>query len=207
MKYISIDVETTGLKAGQNQLLEMGGVLEDTMKQPLVKDLPSFRAILIEKGGEYNINTYVMRMHMKLFEEIDACDKDKLELKGFYYTEGNESSASCVVYCYPEKLEEVFSAWCARHGAFSDKGKIIAAGKNFFGFDHKFLADLLPDIRFHHRCLDPAIFFLKKADRQPPNLELCCERAGIEMSGYHTAVGDSRMVIELIRKGTSGITV
>lgn len=202
MKYISADVETTGLSPEKNQLVEFGAVVEDMTRPDIaVSDLPSFRAIVVDPAGEYCISPFVMSMHQKLFAEIGALDKAKLEAEGYY--QHPESTAQHEVWvCYPSALVHRFLDWLRLQDAFTGKGKIIPAGKNFYGFDYPFVSPLFGElVKFHHRCLDPVMYYLKATDRKPPDLQLCCERAGIEMSGYHTAVGDARMVIELIRRG------
>ena len=95
--------------------------------------------------------------------------------------------------------EGVFQMWLWRHFSGYDSKKYVVAGKNFQGFDVKFLN--FKRVKFHHRTLDPAMFYLKADDDVPPSLPLCCERAGIELSGYHTSIGDAITVIELIRCG------
>jgi len=200
MIYLSIDIETTGLKACKNQLLEVGVVIEDMTRDLPVSNLPSFRAVIIEPAGEYNIGPYVMRMHQQLFEEIEAFDKTKFADRGFFYEA--ETDQRVGVYCLADKLQQCLVAWLKRHNPYTAKGKLVPAGKNFYGFDYTFLQPVLPDVRFHHRCLDPVMYYLKGTDRKPPDLQLCCERADLKMTDYHTAVGDARMVIELIRRGT-----
>ena len=201
MIYLSIDCETTGIKCEKNQLLEVGVVIENMMEDTPVSDLPSFRAVIIDLRGEYNISPYVMRMHMEtgLFDEIENFEREKFSDRGFWYEKDTKQEVR--VYCLAEHLESCLLAWLKKHNPFTSKGKLVPAGKNFYGFDYDFLRPVLPSLRFHHRCLDPVMHFLKKTDRKPPDLQLCCERAGISMANYHTAVGDAQMVIELIRIG------
>jgi hypothetical protein len=209
MKYVSIDIETTGLCETKNQIVEFGCVLEDmTHDDTHVDNLPYFNAVIVEPGDEYTISPYVIDMHVKtgLFDRIGQCDKDRLKKAGgLYFVDWGGKSismpASLTAYCYPNKLETALHPWLKRHIVFPGMVKVIPAGKNFYGFDYRFLKPLLPRTRFHHRCLDPIMYYLKKTDREPPDLQLCCERAGMAMSNYHSAVGDARMVVELIRRG------
>lgn len=193
MIYVSIDCETTGLKADVNQLLEVGVVIEDTEKDVLVRELPAFRALITSKD-EYLISPFVMQMHIQtgLFGEIEA-HKDETK----YYERNDRGMVK--VFCRVENLQDCLLDWLGKNDL--PTGKLTAAGKNFYGFDYTFLKKVLPDIEFHHRCLDPVMYYLKKTDQIPPDLKLCCERAGLQMADYHTAVGDARMVIELIRRG------
>ena len=191
MKYVSIDIETTGLNASSNQLLEIGLVIEDTEKSnEFIEDLPVRRVLIPHK--EYQINTYCMNLHRKLFEELDQVDWERLKTEGFYRHEPK------TYFALPESVYEVTSAWLIKH--LGDH-KYVTAGKNFYGFDYKFLKPLLGSIRFHHRSLDPCTLYLHSDDKVPPDLKTCCQRAGMVIKDYHTAVGDARTVIELIRKG------
>lgn len=188
MRYVSIDVETTGMSADTNQLLEVGLVIEDTEKVGPVEELP-WRRILIPYK-EYQINTYCMRMHAKLFTELDEVCWDRLRIEGAY------RHAPKTYYSLVGSIEQTIKAWLVKH--LGDK-KYVAAGKNFYGFDYKFLSPWLKELKFHHRALDPCILYLESDDVVPPDLPTCCKRAGIPLQDHHTAVGDARTVIELIR--------
>ncbi len=200
MRYLSIDIETTGLNPKKNQMVEFGAVIEDMTNPEAIGDLPSFRAVIVSPTDEYQISPFVMQMHTALFEAIGSSDKRLLAEHGAYQAEGHTQRHE-FWYTYATNLERLFFAWVTKHNVFTAKGKIIPAGKNFFGFDYRFIEPLMQNIKFHHRCLDPVMYYLKATDRKPPDLQLCCERANIEMSNYHTAIGDARMVIELIRCG------
>jgi DNA polymerase III alpha subunit (gram-positive type) len=194
MRYVSIDVETTGLDPEENQLLEVGAVIEDTQVGGNIDRLPSFRAIIVHPEGEFRISPLVMRMHMSLFELIEQADQAKLDAYGHYTIDD-------AYYCRPSQLEQLFTIWLSTHKVWTTKGKIIPAGKNFFGFDYGFLKKWCSNIKFHHRHLDPVAYFTRHNDLEPPKLELCCERAGITLQNHHTAVGDAKTVVSLIRWG------
>src|SRR5699024_6968893 len=68
MKYISIDIETTGLNPNNCQILSFGAVLEDTNKNVPVEELPFFHcAILREKiEGE----PFALNMNRDLLSKI-----------------------------------------------------------------------------------------------------------------------------------------
>lgn len=190
MRYISIDVETTGLDPASNQLLEVGMVIEDTEVACPVSSLP-YRRILVPHR-EYIINIYCMKMHAELFETLDQVDWKRLQDVGSY------RHAPKTYFTTLEDLGALMQLWIAKH--LGDKNMYVAAGKNFYGFDHKFLAPWLNVLRFHHRALDPCTLYMQPNDVVPPDLATCCKRAGVEVSNYHTAVGDARMVIELLRR-------
>ena len=78
------------------------------------------------------------------------------------------------------------------------------AGKNFGSFDRQFLFMHDDDEIFHqrvrHRALDPAPFYLVSNDVKMPSLEQCLERADMQATDLHTAVGDAWDVCRLLRK-------
>jgi len=194
MKYLSIDVETTGLDCTKNAILEVGIVLED-MANPLpLEELPTFRALIIHAKDEYLISPYVMAMHDELFKELADARAKLCDASSVY-----ASREPCVVYCQPAAFEAIFWQWLKEHDYITKK--LTAAGKNFYGFDYGFLKPLLPETAFRHRALDPIMYYLDPADCKPPSLEKCCERAGIELIGHHTAVADAMTVVKLIRRG------
>lgn len=82
---------------------------------------------------------------------------------------------------------------------------ITVAGKNFSGFDARFL-DKLPRwkemIKIRHRVLDPGNLYWKPEidGDNLPNLEKCCERAGLPNIITHTALEDAQIVQKLIKR-------
>ena len=197
MKYLSIDIETTGLDYKVNQLIEIGVVLADTNDNSVpVENLPGLRILI--PHDQYVINTYCMKLHEKLWPELNAAAK-ALKDSGVYSTK----MTSVTYASAPGHIEYVLRDWF-REVDF-DAGvlgkRLTVAGKNFFGFDHKFLAPVLPEVKFHHRYIDPVMLFAKPDDHQLPDLKECCKRAGIQLEGYHTAVGDAQTVVKLVRCG------
>ena len=59
MKYISIDIETTGLDPENCQVLSIGAVIEDTNDIKPLADLPTFHGVVLPnriEGDPYAIN-------------------------------------------------------------------------------------------------------------------------------------------------------
>jgi len=190
--YVSIDLETTGLVPSEHHIIEMGAVLH--LPGVPVDDLPTFRALVVRET--YAVNPYCAGMHRALFAEVAS------KAAAF---EGNsvgwEGAGRCLVD--PFSLLPSFLGWLEGHGM---SGKLNLAGKNILGFDIPFLAEL-PNfgmLDYRHRVLDPAILFVRPGDSGLPGLSLCCERAGIEVAGLHTAVADALMVVRLLRVGLGG---
>lgn len=198
MKYISIDIETTGLNPDVNQMIEFAAVLEDTENPLPVEGLPQLRILL--PHDEYIINSYCIKLHSELFKTLGKLTYSEWEtLGGDFYS---VRFSKIFVESYARKrLCKIFTSWLEANG-YSDK-KIVVAGKNFNGFDANFLKNYMPTIKFHHRVLDPMALFIKSTDKLPPSLDECAKRAGVSFKedGYHTALSDAMMVIELLREG------
>ncbi len=189
MKYVSVDIETTGLSPIDNQMIEIGLVIEDSAVKKPIDTLPRRRILVPSR--QYKINTYCMNLHRSLFETLDKVDWKKLKAEGSYRHEPKTYFSTL------EGIEFVIAPWLAKH--IGQKSKFVVAGKNFYGFDYNFLRPHLPNVKFHHRALDPCTLYTRPEDVVPPDLKTCCERAGLEISGYHTAMGDALTVIELLR--------
>lgn len=197
MKYVSIDIETTGLDPSYHQMIEFGAAIEDTEKQLSTCELPKFRALI--KHDDYVINPYCLRLHAKLLDELTLKQKDNPAAWYIWYEEDK------TYVCRPDALTFLFKQWLTNNGISPDT-KVIVAGKNFNKFDINFIDPIFKSqIKFHRRVLDPVVLFTQPTDQEPPNLSECAKRAGVEFtgSGYHTAVSDAVMVIELLRKGWS----
>jgi hypothetical protein len=194
MIYVSIDLETSGLDAENCQILEFGAVLEDTNNILPLEDLPQFHCYLKHPGGNISGNIFALNLNAGIIANL----KNEKDLKDKYQ------------YLKPDELADAFLAWLKIQGLeIKEKnGKfyttITVAGKNFAGFDRKFL-DKIPNfskkIRMRQRTLDPAILFLDwKLDDAPPSLDECKVKAGIEGVVTHLAVDDAMDVIKLLRK-------
>ena len=224
MKYLSIDVETSGLDPNKHQMIEFAAVMEDTEKDIPIDELPRFRALILQPSGDYNLNTYCVQMHQVLFKEIDKHSKALnsvtpyrgMDWNGKYNwaydanlnwdgsTDGysNVKSVMVNILAYPDSFMDQFKLWL---GNVEYSGNILPAGKNFYAFDWNFIKPFAQKagVRFHHRSLDPAPLFVLPTDPTTPSLAECAQRAGMEFSGggHHTALADAEMVIKLFRYG------
>lgn len=180
MKYLSVDTETTGLHPDRAQILEFACVLDDGTKP--VEELPTFRKLL--KYEIYVGDAFALAMNHLILKEINDGGPDVIP--------GTE-------------LCEHLAQWLNNQGIKLDQ-KIVAAGKNFAGFDRPFLRklpgfDTPGGINFHYRTLDPMMLYWEPEDEVPPSTEECCKRAGLKPEALHTAVADARDVARLIRRG------
>lgn len=203
MKYVSIDLETTGLDPSTCDILEFAAVVDDTLKPEVpVDQLPSFRALVVAKS--YRGEPYALAMHPELFREIASADK----LLPYNAERAFVRSHSWALA--PGDLFTLFEQWAVEVGVLGPerKGKILVAGKNFAGFDLRFLREnngVMWDRTFSHRVLDPAMLFTLAEDDKPPSLELCLERAGFTKTVSHRALDDARDVVRCIRSGLSRV--
>lgn len=190
-RYVSLDIETTGLDPLQHSVIEFGAVLDDLAAPEPLDDLPVFHCyVLPEHVGGYRGDPHALSMNHKILRKIS----NRLN---------NESDDA---FLYPDQVGSAFSAWCREHGLVSPRGEsisLLAAGKNISGFDLPFLRAQIPgfsDIRISHRVLDPALLYYNPVcDAHPPSLEVCLQRAGLPPAVSHTAVEDAKLVIQLLR--------
>jgi oligoribonuclease (3'-5' exoribonuclease) len=187
MKYVVIDVETTGVDSTNCQVLEIGAVIEDTSNVLPIEELPKFKCII--NHPQYSGSAFAINMNARIF---DILSKATLHQK------------NNVVL--PSKVTEMFIDWLnknyfnldsydLRHNDSELSGPINIAGKNFGVFDKLFL-DNIPNwkekIKCHRRFIDPAILFVDwKNDSTIPDLNTCLERANIKKEVSHNALEDA----------------
>jgi len=175
VKYASLDLETTGLDHTWCQILEIGVVIDD-LDLPQDDNPPTFHAYV----GHQRIQgePYALNLNRDIIGII---------------AEGKHPDIVT-----PEQAGPKLVSFLQQHF----KKKVTAAGKNFQGFDKKFLDATMPDIdfKFHHRTFDPVTNFYRKGDQQLPDLTECLKRANITLPfQLHTAVDDAKAIIALLR--------
>lgn len=173
MKYISIDIETTGLNPETCQILEIGAIVENGYSCfP-----PKFHCYV--DNGTVIGEPFALDMNKRILEHI-AKNRHK-----------------CLK---PYQVASAFFTFLKRNG-FGDK--INVAGKNYQSFDARFLSKLPrwdELIKIGHRVIDPAILYWNPdIDETLPSLRTCMKRAGIKGEVPHNAIADARIVIQLIR--------
>jgi DNA polymerase III epsilon subunit-like protein len=188
MKYVVIDVETTGIDFENCQTLEIGAVIEDTLKILPVEELPKFKCIINHQ--KYSGSAFAINMNARIFDII--ANKSK-------HQENN--------VVFPEQVTEMFFTWIQREyfglnakdshytQGMDFEEAINIGGKNFGVFDKLFL-DKIPKwtekIKCHRRFIDPAILFVDwKNDSTIPDLNTCLSRAGIKKEVSHNALEDA----------------
>lgn len=177
MKYLAVDIETTGLLPIVNSILEV--VMVADINEVIAPGcLPSLRFLF--KKDSYFVQPYAASLHQRLWTEIanDAVTPGTIVVK-----EVKE------MWPHVDKFVEQ---------NFEGQKRITIAGKNFGNFDAQFLKPL-PKY-FTHRFLDPAIMFLDPdKDYAIPDMTECCKRAVTTPTDLHTAYGDCIDIIKLTR--------
>ena len=183
MKFMSVDLETTGLKAGIHSIIEFGAVYSDFGNTFEPK---SFYGWVYPEGMIWS--QYCLNMHSKWIETVNRRVREKT------------LHQYPIIYLGFDALVEAFKDWFA---TLKIDGKITAAGKNFANFDLKFLeAQLFPQL-FRHRILDPGVFYWRKGDTVLCDFATCKERAiqegcVISPKVEHNALDDAMDIVKLI---------
>lgn len=221
MKYVSIDIETTGIDNENTQTLSIGLVVEDTVNVKPLIELPQLEIAIIRERIEGEI--FAINMNRQLISDIleykmARSDEERKEIER---RTGRE-------YMYEEDVAKRIFQFLWDNGALDGKmdftghieivnGKqypaltskmkpfyFNAAGKNFANFDNRFL-ERLPRwkqcLKARGRTLDPSVLYIDwKNDDAAPGLAKCKERAGFGGVVTHNAIEDAMDVVMLFRK-------
>lgn len=185
MKFVAIDIETTGLSPQHNSVIEFGAVFADLYNT--FKPLVFHRYVLPDK---MRWDLYCLSLHRDLIIEIAnrRGEDDPTVLPSLHFV-GLEFRQWLIKTCdWPMKT-------------ITKPEKITAAGKNFGSFDFQFLkeAESFNDI-FRHRSLDPTLLYVKDGDEFPPELKECKKRAGLGDSVDHRSVADAFDIVHLLQE-------
>ena len=218
MKFVSIDIETTGLTPEKCQILSVGLAIEDTNNILPLNEIPSLHiailrdeicgspfAISMNMGLIMNINSYMSyeATRTSLEQDTEFMREDEVTLRIWRFLWDNGIR--------PDGHEELRNYdWVVNDKHYpspmkmKSKTYVTVAGKNFGTFDKVFL-ELLPRwkqlIKVRSRIIDPAVLFVDwHSDEQLPGLDLCKARAGVEGIVTHNALEDAKDVISVLRK-------
>jgi oligoribonuclease (3'-5' exoribonuclease) len=201
MKYLSIDIETTGLNPLTCDVLEIGAFLEDTENPAGRENLPAFHTYLWR--DVYRGEPYALAMNAHIFQKMLELRKTENVDNGNYETR---------TLVKPEEVWMKLNAWIyAQRAMWTDPKAfinnpptLVVAGKNVSGFDLPFLKQLpAPSLmpKFHHRVIDPGMmYFDPRNDNVPPDLKECKKRAKLPEHVSHEALDDAWDVIQLVRE-------
>jgi oligoribonuclease (3'-5' exoribonuclease) len=175
LKYLSIDLETTGLDIKSCQILQVAAVVEDTeLPHRPIEELPFFCCFI--DYDEYKGQPFALQMNSWIFKILAGIEKTPHEIYRLEDARG--------------KFEEFVTT-------HSPSTRAVVAGKNAAGFDVPFLREFGFDAArgFHHRVIDVGSVFIDFSKKVPPALD---DVLGEKVT--HDALGDARAVIKCLRK-------
>jgi oligoribonuclease len=226
MKYVSIDLETTGLDTEKYQILTFSGILEDTSHLLDYEDIPKFNIYVIREeivGSPFAINMNIDIIE-RISKYINTKDPDEKKIQKrivdgiFLYEYEIPFYLYIWALVYHEGMDQykellTSEEWGKRKnplvGKISDirrenpKVGFNAAGKNFSSFDKKFIdriEKLSEFVYFRQRVLDPSALYIDwENDATSPDLSTCKKRAGLDDFVSHDSLDDAWDVVQLFR--------
>ncbi len=204
MKYVSIDIETSGLDPERHSILEVAAVATE-IGSPTRH---MFRALVIPNGMQVQTDPYCAILHMRLWEELLAFQLNSNSPNMIFLDKsqyGVVMNGQSLPGLVGNNLAIFLNTVWPDH---QRKDKITVAGKNPGTFDIPFLrkqTDFTECVQVHHRVLDVTSHFCRPdVDKCLPDLKTCVERAGIAKRTQHDAMADCLTVCDLIDKAFLG---
>jgi hypothetical protein len=192
MRFVAVDLETTGLCPKTHGVIEFGAVFADLANSFAPK---WFQCWVIPHN--FTWDSYCLMLHAKLIQEIDGRvkDKDPFVYKSLYdvgIAFRQWLHTECGVPLRPEKEP---------NPNFQPIESVVGAGKNFGSFDLQFLlrVESFRNV-FKHRSLDPTAYYIKPEDPFPPDLKECKLRAGFISEVAHRGLADAWDIVDLLQK-------
>jgi len=186
MRYLSLDLETSGPNPHRHQILELAAVVEDAKHPRPLAELPSFRRLI--KHPEITGTAGALALNARLLAELARKEPN---------------SELCTVAELLPHLRE----WLMNQGFKPDKNncvRVTMAGKNIASYDLGFLREL-PGwgmlVGAEPAMLDPAAFYLNwRKDSRLPTMAICKARARFnDREVAHEALADALDVVRLLR--------
>jgi hypothetical protein len=216
MKYVSIDIETSGLNHDMNHVLSIGAIIEDTNNKLPYEELPKFNAIVLQNNIQgspraVTMNQEIISLMGDYLEGTDEVRKSLNRNSGYEFYEEEDVVKEFYKFLWSNGFATLDSPSTHVNGKLTPiidgRTKPITlnvAGKNFGTFDRLFLVELpwwQKLIRTRQRVLDPAILCVDwENDTSLPSLTTCKERMNVEGIVTHNALEDAWDVIEILRK-------
>lgn len=225
MKYVSIDLEMSGLDSEKHQILSFGAIIEDTENKLPFNLIPKFYGVILHREIVGSPRAIGMNWSLigNIGDYIEGSENDKKALElvqslrydgGYKFYEEDEIVKEFFDFLFLNGYgyDIISKAQAVRFigghslpifGSSIKPITINVAGKNFATSDKLFL-DKLPWwkklIRTRARVIDPAILFCDwKNDDAIPTLDECKKRQNIPGVVAHTALDDAWDVIQLLR--------
>lgn len=216
MKLISLDIETTGVKPQEDQIIQIGLVAFDTLWTPK-EFIERFKCTMIfiasEKFAGHPVALHMNADKMLMAHKLQS--KKSEFLKNYSYLERNNIE-ECDAYLnkfdnemcflnrivvseqdsnFKQKLSKILSEFVED---FKNESKSVnITGKNAAGFDMKFIERYVDQKIFSwkRRILDIGTLFAYASDDCIPDLTECMKRCGIidAMNNHvtHNAMDDA----------------
>ena len=212
MKYVSIDIETSGLDPEKNCILSIGAIIEDTENKLSFEDCPKFNAVILQREivGSPRAITMNKDLIAMIGEYLEGTDETRVTMDkntDYQFLEKEDVVKKFYEFLWVNGYNNDFPNQLLVTSRIDSNTKPITlnvAGKNFGTFDKLFLQQLpwwQKLIKVRQRVLDPAILMMDwKNDTSLPNLTTCKERAGVSGIVTHNALEDAWDVIEVLRK-------
>ena len=221
MKYVVIDLETTGVPGKDGtieelQIIEFGAIIEDTNNPLAWDDIPKYNKIIAHE--QYTGGAFAINMNARIFEVLAKRENFRRGEEREMYDNAhgvisiNELANDFFQFLTPHlakpldesELDEFDKALVKMNMFKQAPLTITPAGKNFDAFDRNFIK-LIPKwdsyVRLRHRTIDPTSMYIDwHNDDAPPGLGDCLNRAGIIKQVTHKAVEDCWDTLEVIRK-------
>jgi DNA polymerase III epsilon subunit-like protein len=191
MRYVSIDLETTGTNPSVHDIIEFAAVIDDIGSNKPIEKLPTFHRF-IKKESSYVCEAKAVIINQRVFEKLASNDDDEIiTIEDLMYAFGN--------FLHSNGLTQ------NKYGTTI----INVAGKNFGTFDYQFLKNKIPDgqwnnISMRHRFIDPSILYFEPGDIALPDILKCTERMEQETGekivwSHHSALDDALQIVRLMR--------
>ncbi len=188
MKFVIVDLETTGIDTELDQILQVSMIAVDTHKPPSTWTMLDTYV----QHERYSGNVYALALNAKIIKKLNE------------YTNGNFNDSHMVTHI--DNLALTIFTFLLQNDWKKDKNNdkvdVVFSGKSIGSFDIPFLKNV-PGfnelIKVHKRHLDPTILYTDFInDVLPPALEECKKRAGLPELVSHDAIEDCWDVAKLI---------
>lgn len=170
MKFVSIDIETTGLDPERDEILAVGLVACSTSSTLPVVQQPHLEVRVLHDRIEGDI--VALGMNADLIRDI-----------------ANQTPIPHTPYVQKDRVAEVVWDFIQTN---TDIGAVVnLCGKNIGTFDLKFLSKLpgWGKVKHHRRFLDVGPMFATEADEVVPGLRECLERVNDDFKADHGVYG------------------
>lgn len=208
MKYVSIDLETTGVSHKEDSILEFGAIIEDTDRKLSYDDIPKFSCLI--NHSEIKGHPIALDMNARIINTLSEYHKipsaEVQKKKVFKQKNKIIEPKELIPNFYNFLVQHYFGQtdrsklWTAN----ADQLKITVAGKSFDVFDRLFLGRFPTFdqyVKMQKRGIEPAHYFVNWGqDSELPNMSTCKTRAGLDGHVAHIALSDAWDVIRLLRK-------